>query len=152
MNVYSTVKEFSAPQLGVHLNVLDTVGKISVRTSVLIGGIEYGSDAFYGWVGTTDSLNYLSFVGTVPDPVSPAGALVVGGVFGVTSGSSVVTVTGAAFGFVPTSVVVVVSKPVGGSNLFATVRLATITADGFVADLSAPAPTAGYVLSYAGAQ
>lgn len=148
MDNYIITSEFAAPQIGVRLYVSDTVGKIAARLSTLVGGVEYTSKAFYDWVGTEDSLNYLSFVGVIPDPISPTGPAVRGGIASITSGVSVVTVTGAAFGFVPSGVAVVVLKPNPGSNLFATVRVATITADGFTADLSSSAPASGYSLGY----
>ena len=148
MDSYIVTSEFSAPQLGVRLLVGDTVGKIASRVDTLIGVVEYPCKAFYDWIGTADSLNYLSFVGVLPDPAGPGGGNVKGGVVAITSGASVVTVAGAAFGFVPSGIAVVVLKPVAGSNLFATVRLASITADGFTADLSSPAPGAGYSLGY----
>lgn len=151
MMAYVVVTEFAAPQVGRRLLVGDTVGKIGGRISCLIGGIEYTSQAFYDWVGSADSLNFLSFTGALPDPVAPTGALVVGGIFPIPNGQDYVTVTGAAFGYVPSSVVATVLKPVGGDNLIATVRVPTITADGFTADLQAPAG-AGYFISYAGVQ
>ena len=146
MDIYVVTKEFAAPQLGVRLCVLDTIGKFSSKIVCLIGGTEYDNSAFYEWVGLDNSLNYLSFSGTIPDPVS---SVVVSGAFPITSGNDFVTVTGAAFGFVPTSVVVVVGKPSGGSdNIFATPREGSATTDGFTADLSAPASSSGYVLNY----
>lgn len=148
MDSYIVTNEFAAPQLGVRLYVADTVGKIGARVSSLIGVAEYASQAFYDWVGTADSLNYLAFVGVLPDPPAPGGGGAQGGTVAIANGASVVTVAGAAWGFVPSGVAVVVLKPVGGSNLFAVVRAATITADGFTADLSAPAPAVGYSLAY----
>jgi len=147
MDAYVVTTGFSVSYLGENLVVGDTVGKLSSRVSVLVAGTEYGNLAFYDWVGTADSLNYLSLTGVLPDPPAP-GSGGVGGTAAIVSGASVVTVAGAAFGFVPSGIAVTVLKPVGGSNLFATVRSGTVTADGFVADLSAPAPAAGYSLSY----
>ncbi len=146
MKVYVVVEEFSAPQLGIRLYVGNTIGKIESRVASLIDGVEYTCKAFYDWIGV--DINYLSFVGVLPDPIGPGGGNVKGGIVAITSGASVVTVAGAAFGFVPSGIAVVVLKPVAGSNLFATVRLASITADGFTADLSSPAPGAGYSLGY----
>ena len=126
----------------------NTVGKIASRVASLIGGVEYPSQAFYDWVETINSLNYLAFVGTVPDPGTGGGGGV-GGTFPIPALADEVTVVGAAFGFVPSSVVCVVWKPAPpGSNIFATVRAGTVTVDGFVADLSGPTPGPGYVLSY----
>jgi len=151
MNVYTVTQEFSAPQVGIHLSVLDTIGKIGSRTATLIGSTEYACQAFYDWVGTADSLNYMSFTGVLPDPAVPGSTTVKGGTFAITSGASVVGVV-FAFGFVPSSVVATVWKPAGGSNMFATVRSATVAAGGFTVDLQAPAPAAGYVLAFAGVQ
>ena len=69
------------------------------------------------------------------------------GVQVITPGDSIVTVSGQAWGFLPTSVIVAVLKPSGGFDIFATVREDTITTDGFIADLSAVAGV-GYSLSY----
>lgn len=149
MNSYITISEFVAPQIGVRLSVGNTVGKIAPRSSVLIGSTEYISSAFFNWIGTADSLNYLSFVGVLPDPIGPAGAITIGGSVAITSGESVVTVSGAAFGFIPSSVIVTVLKPNPGSgNIFATTRIGTITTDGFICDLSSAVSTAGYSLGY----
>lgn len=151
MNVYTCTREFAAPEIGKRVMVGDTVGKIGIRVSCLFVGIEYTDKAFYNWIGTDDSLNYISFTGVLPDPVAPTGALVVGGVFPIPVGQNYVVVTGAAFGFVPSAVVATVSKPNGGDNLFVAIRVATITADGFTADIQSPAGV-GYVISYAGVQ
>ena len=147
MNVYTVTQEFSAPQVGVRLIPGDTVGKIAARLSVLIGGTEYENHAFWDWVGSVDSLNYLMFTGTLPDPGTGAGN-VKGGSQAISSGDDSVTVSGAAWGFVPSGIAVVVTKPAGGDSLFATVRMATLTADGFTADLSSSAASAGYSLCY----
>ena len=147
MDVYIVTKEFSAPQLGVRLYVADTVGKVASRVDSLIGSIEYPDQAFYNWIATLDSLNYLAFIGTLPDPSSGGGGVVSGSEL-ITISSSVVTVTGKAWGYVPTGIIAAVLKPTGGANMFATVRSTTISADGFVADISAPAPASGYVLVY----
>lgn len=71
------------------------------------------------------------------------------GATAIPNGAAYVTVTGAGWGFTPTSIVASVAKPAGGDNIFATVREDSITSDGFIADLSAPTTTTGYVLSYA---
>ena len=149
MTVYLVTHAFSAPQLGVALPVFGTIGKIAGRVSSLIGGVEYTSRAFYDWLGSADSLNYLLSTGVLPDPGLPGVPNMKSGSQAITSGDSFVTVTGQAWGFIPTGVAVVVVKPTAGSdNLFATVRSATITADGFTADLQAPASGAGYILYF----
>jgi hypothetical protein len=148
MTVYLVTHAFSAPQLGVALPVFGTIGKIASRVSCLIGGVEYTSRAFYDWVGSTDSLTRLLSTGVLPDPALPGVPNMKSGSQAITSGESDVTVAGAAWGFVPTGIAAVIVKPAGGDNLFATVRSATITADGFTADLSAPASGAGYILYF----
>jgi hypothetical protein len=149
VNVYTVVSEFSAPQLGIRLHVLDTVGKIGSRVSSLIGAVEYTNQAFYDWLGSVNSLIYLAFVGALPDPSAPGVPNLKSGSQDITSGNDYVTIAGAALGFVPSGVAVVVAKPTATSdNLFATVRVGTITADGFTADLSAPASEAGFKLYY----
>lgn len=70
------------------------------------------------------------------------------GTAAVTAAASSVTVTGLALDFTPAQVLVSIRKPAGGDNLWATVRDASISADGFIADLSAPAVGAGYKLDY----
>lgn len=148
MNVYTVTREFAAPQIPDRLEVGDTIGQIVSRGTLLIGGVEYTNHAFYDWVGSADSLNYLLFVGAVPDPGLPGVPNVKGGSVSIGNGDDEVTVTGAAWGFIPSGIAVVVTKPDGGDNLFATVRSSTITADGFTADLSAPTSDAGYTLFY----
>lgn len=90
------------------------------------------------------SFNVVQPVGT-GTPAIPGGSK--SGSQAITVGTAVVTVSGQAWGFIPTSVIVSVIKPAGGDNLFATVRGGSISADGFIVDLSSNAGT-GYVLSY----
>jgi len=146
MRVFVVTNEFSNQVLGVRLHVSDTVGKIESRTSVLIDGVQYSNQAFWDWVESVDGEAYLQFVGVVPDPSIPGVLDIQGGSMAITSGNAYVVVSGAGWGFVPTKIAVVVTKPDGGDNLFATVRESTITASGFTADLSAPASTSGYKL------
>lgn len=79
---------------------------------------------------------------------SPGSGAYASGQFSIPNGVSQVTVTGLALGFTPSTVVASVAKPAGGDNLFATVQQASITDDGFVADLSGTTPATGYILSY----
>lgn len=66
----------------------------------------------------------------------------------IPSGVAEVTVV-QAFGFVPDTVIVSVTKPDGsGFNVFATVKQDTITGTGFVVDLSATTGSTGYMLNY----
>jgi hypothetical protein len=48
----------------------------------------------------------------------------------------------------PAAVVASIQRPAAGDQLWAIVRDATVTANGFTADLSAPAPASGYKLSW----
>lgn len=147
MDVYSVTQGFSAPQLGVHLDIGDSVSKLASKVEVLVNAAPYICRAFYDWVGSDDSLNYLSFVGTIPDPSSITSAAA--GTVGLTASQDYFQLTGAAFGFIPTSVVVTVVKPGAmDSNIFATVRDGTLSADGFTVDFSATIPGAGYELNY----
>ena len=148
MQVYTVTSAFDFSQLGLEMSVGMTVGKISSRQNVIIGSIEYPNLAIWNWLGSADSLKYLLFVGTLPDPVTPGSTNVKGGVVSITSGNDFVTVSGQAWGFVPSGYVVVVTKPNGGDNIFATVRAPSVTADGLTVDLSAPASSSGYSLSF----
>ena len=146
MDIYTAIQDFSLPHQGVLVTVGTTLGKFSSKTSVLVGAVEFNNQALWDWLGSPNSLLYVSFSGTVPEPT---GSSVVVGASAVTSGNDFVTVSGAAFGFVPVTVVATVLKPTAaGSNLFATVRSDSITADGFTADLSAPVGAPGYVLAF----
>jgi hypothetical protein len=68
MNVYVVTNDFSQHPDGIALEVGDTVGKLSGSTVVIVDSVSYTNDAFYAWVGSPDSLNYLSFTGSIPDP------------------------------------------------------------------------------------
>ena len=71
-----------------------------------------------------------------------------GGSVAIGSGARTVTVS-ALFAAVPTKIVVSVTKPNGsGSNIFATVKEDSITATGFIVDLSAMTNSTGYMLNY----
>ena len=63
-------------------------------------------------------------------------------------GSLVGTLSGANWAFIPTSVIVSVSMPSGGNNIFATVDASTISADGFTVHVSSAPSVSGYLLSY----
>jgi len=147
MDVYNVTGAFDLPLLGVEVTVGSTVSKFASKIDTFVNAIEWADKSFYQWIGSQDSLNYLSFVGTVPDPSSITSAAA--GSVGLTAGQDYYTLTGMAFGFVPTSVVVTVAKPnPNASNIFATVRDGTLTADGFTVDFSTAIPGAGYRLEY----
>ena len=146
MDIYTAIEDVSVPSLCLSLHVGDVVGRLSGSVGCIVNGVTYSSTAFYNWIGATDSLHYFDFSGVLPDPST--GSSVPSGIVPIISGSDFVVVSAAGWGFIPSGIAVVVLKPNGGDNLFATVRETTITADGFTADLSAPASGSGYSLSY----
>ena len=146
MDLYVCTNSFHLPVEGVDITVGTTVAKFVTKIDTLINGTEYLNAALYQWISSPNSLLYLSYSGTTPDPI---GSVVKAGSFAITSGNNFVVVTGAAFGFVPTTIVVSVLKPNGSAdNIFATPREGTFTTDGFTSDLSAPVNVSGYVLAY----
>lgn len=74
MQVYTVTAEFDLTPLNETLQVGDTVGKLDGAILTTVNGDEYDNLAFYDWIGSADSLNYLTFTGTVPDP--PVGGAV----------------------------------------------------------------------------
>jgi hypothetical protein len=146
VNIFVVTKAFDLPMIGVEVAIGNTVSKLSLTVGSYVNATAWADKAFYQWVGSVDSLNYLTFSGVVPDPSSSSAKA---GSIGLTAGQDYYTVTGAAFGFAPTCVVVTVAKPNSNeSNIFATVRDGTLTADGFTVDFSADIPAAGYKLEY----
>ena len=149
MQLYTVTSAFDFSQLGLEMSVGMTVGKISSRQNVIIGSTEYPNLAVWNWLGSADSLNYLTFSGTLPDPIVGGSTYGFGGTQTIPSGADQLTISGIDFGFIPTSIVVSVEKPDGtGSNIFATIRENSITELGFIVDFSAPAPDVGYILAY----
>jgi len=73
MNVYTVTAAFDQVPDNIALVIGDTVGKLAGDTIVTVNSVEYTNDAFYAWVGSVDSLNYLNFTGTVPDPATGSG-------------------------------------------------------------------------------
>jgi len=145
MDIYTATAEFHLPVEGVLVTVGTTIEKFSSKVATLIGSTEYDNDALYKWIGSDNSLLYLSFVSTVPDPVS---SVVKAGSAAIASGNNVVVVSD-SFGFTPTSVLVTVIKPSDADdNIFATVRNDSISSSGFTVDLSASTSVSGYVLAY----
>ena len=68
MKVYIVTNEFDLTPLNQTLQVGDTIGRLDGTVLTTINSVEYDNDAFYDWIGSADSLNYLSFTGTIPDP------------------------------------------------------------------------------------
>jgi hypothetical protein len=64
------------------------------------------------------------------------------------SGVDSIAVTGLGLASAPAQVLVTVRKATGGANLFASVRGASITTDGFTADLSAATDAGTYALDW----
>ena len=147
MNVYTVTEEFALPGLCLRIYVGDVLGKLEDSIGVVINDTTYVAKSLWNWVGSVDGLNYMTFSGTISDPIS-GGSVILGGTVAINNGESVVTLSGLELGFVPSGVLVTTSKPTGGDNLFATVREDSVTEDGFIVDLSAPADGDAYELSY----
>jgi hypothetical protein len=103
---------------------------------------------------TTD--NKELFVG---DGATPGGLLMGGGsatgfvakvcgTAAIAAGADSVSVTGLGLASVPAQVLVTVRKAAGAANLFASVRSASLTTDGFTADLSAATDASTYQLDW----
>jgi hypothetical protein len=149
MNVYTAVVEFAVPVIGKRIHVGDTVGKTESRVACLIDGVEYSNLALFDWIGSDNSLLFVSLTGNVPDPSSGGSSSGIGWTQAVSQGASTVTVTGLGLAETPVAVLVTINKPDGnGSNIFATVRQDSVSTDGFVVDLSSAIPGAGYKLAY----
>lgn len=73
MQVYICTKEFDLTTLNVTVTVGQTVSKWDGQILSLVDTVEWPNKAFYDWIGEADSLNYISFVGSIPDP-SPSGS------------------------------------------------------------------------------
>ena len=144
MNIYTATAAFSLPNTGEAISIGDTLSKYSDSVVVLIDSTEYTNAALYSWVGSADSLNYLTLSGSTSDPVEG----VYGSTYDLTEGATSATVS-VEFGFTPTAIVAIVAKPDGsGSNIFATIRQDTISATGFTVDFSSAIPGIGYKLNY----
>lgn len=68
MQVYTVTKEFCMHPLNELILVGQTIGKLDGSVLTVVDGSQYDNDAFYDWVGSTNSLDYLSYAGVVPDP------------------------------------------------------------------------------------
>ena len=151
MKIYTATAEFSLPVQGEAIVIGQTLSRYDNSVVVLIGSTEYTNQALYDWVGSDDSLNYLTFTGSAPDPGGGSGTTVGGSQ--LLTASTLSQAVSIAFGFVPASIVAIIAKPDGtGSNIFVTIEQDTIGAGGFTADFSAPIPGAGYVLHFIASQ
>lgn len=147
MDVYTVTHAFDITMLNMEMSIGDTVGRFSMSVNTLANTTQFPDKAFYGWIGSPDSLNYLSFVGVVPDP-SSGGINEAHGIVALPAADSF-TLAGAGWMFIPSAIACMVIKPgAPDSNMFATLRDGTLTADGFTVDFQAPIPGAGYKLSY----
>lgn len=148
MDVYGVTKAFDLPLINTEVAIGDTVGKFSMSVNTLVNITQFPNKAFYNWIGSGDSLNYLTFLGTVPDP-SSGGISEAHGVVALVNGQDYFTLSGMGWSFVPTAMVCVVVKPgASDDNFFATLRDGTLSADGFTVDFQSPISGAGYYLSY----
>jgi hypothetical protein len=69
MQVYTVIKDFTLSiPCSQALSIGDTVGKLDDSVGSVINGTDSDSQAFYDWVGSAGSLEFLSFTGTIPDP------------------------------------------------------------------------------------
>jgi hypothetical protein len=73
MFVYACTNDFTLLPAGVSIVAGQSVTKWENLVLSSIDGVEVDTPAFYDWIGSSDSLNYLSFSGVVPDP-NPAGS------------------------------------------------------------------------------
>lgn len=81
-----------------------------------------------------------------PQTVSISG--VFSGEYSLPAGQVSGSVTGLALGFTPVRVMVVIRKPAGGYQLWASIVDGSLTTDGFDFELSGPPPDGSYVLDY----
>ena len=73
MNVYTVTAAFKQAPDNIALEVGNTVGKLEGSVLSTVDSVEYTNEAFYAWIGSADSLNYMSFTGNVPDPSTGSG-------------------------------------------------------------------------------
>lgn len=134
-------------------SVLVTVQKPNGSSSNIFGTVRQNTITSAGFtvdfqtpIPTTGYvLSY--FIGPLQGQLAPSTDFV-GGHVPVGNGALTVTVA-QAFGFLPTTVVVSVIKPdAGGMNIFATVKMDSVTATGFIVDLSAAPASTGYFLDF----
>lgn len=150
MQIYTATADFSLPVQCDAVVIGQTVSKYDNSVVVLIGSTEYTNQALYDWVGSADSLNYLTFTGSAPDP--GGSGTTYGGTASLTNGVDEQAIS-VAFGFSPSSIVAIVAMPDGtGSNIFATIEQDTVSATGFTVKFSTAIPGAGYVLHYIASQ
>lgn len=97
-----------------------------------------------------NSRTYLSMPVRIINSMAPATVLVpiTDGQFAIPNAADSVAVSGLGLQAVPRRVLVNVQKPNGGANIFATVRSASISTDGFIVDLSGETDSTGYTLQY----
>lgn len=102
---------------------------------------------------TTDNKEFFVGDGATAGGIKIGGGSVVtvhqaAGTQAIGTGADSVTVTDLGLAWAPTQTLVTVRKAAGGLNLFATVRDGSMTADGFIADLSGVTDAATYKLDY----
>lgn len=145
MDVYTVDRSFSLPILNKSLAIGTFISKYSGSVNTLVNAVEYPDKALWGWIGSTDSLNYLSLSGSLPDPSGPITE--VHGSVSLTAGQNFYTLV-SDFSFLPTIMVGVVVTPIAGQNIMLTLRSGTLSATGFTVDFTAQIPGPGYSLSY----
>jgi hypothetical protein len=146
MDIYTVTQAFDLPLLPGTVQIGDSVSKYSNSVNTLVNTTRFPNSAFYSWIGSTDSLGYLSFAGSVVDP--PDGLITQAhGVVALTAGQNYYTLV-SAFGFLPTTMIGVVMTPTAGQNILLSLRSGTLSATGFTVDFTATIPGAGYSLNY----
>lgn len=98
-----------------------------------------------------NSRTYLSMPVRILNSMAPAGTIasLKDGQFAIPNGVDSVTVSGLGLPAVPRRVLVTdILKPTGGLNIFGTVDAGSITADGFIVNLSGQTDSGSYVLNY----
>lgn len=149
MDVYTVSKAFDLNIINQEVAIGDTVSKFGGSVNTLVNATQFPNKAFWQWIGSQDSLTYLTFLGVVPDPTPGTGITEAHGLVALNDGDDFFTLTGAGWSFVPTAMVCIVVKPsAADDNFFATLRDVTLTADGFTVDFQSAISNTGYYLSY----
>ena len=128
---------------------LDADQRVLLFANAVIDQIQVGPA-----VGTSVPLRYVFKVSSPvvedppPDLQQPTDDMIKRGTTAITAAADHVDVAFSVPFASPPIVVGNIQRPVGGDQLWAIVRDATVTVNGFTADLSAPAPDGTYKLSW----
>lgn len=122
----------------------DALGVNEKRNAWMELKVYDGSDVIQVFRWKIVAYGLIDPAGANPGSVSSSGS----GTSTIASGVAEHTVSGLGLSYSPSSVVVSVEKPIGGLNIFATVRAGTTTSDGFTVDLSGLTDSASYILHF----